>query len=202
MVIIFGTGDVSDLAHFYLKDTYNVVAFCLDDAYVKESTHNKVPVVPMSDLNKLPPSKCHFLCPLYNNALRYQKYCQLKHKGYDFISYYHPSCSISSSLGENCFLMEQNVIQPFVKIGNNLLMWTQNHIGHHSTIGDNVFFASGVTVCGHVTVENDSWFGANSCVKDGLIVGENSIIGMGAVVVKDTTEGTWVGLPAKKQSAI
>jgi hypothetical protein len=49
---------------------------------------------------------------------------------------------------ENAFILEDNTIQPFVRIGPNVTLWSGNHIGHHSTVEDHVFIASHVVVSG------------------------------------------------------
>ena len=41
--------------------------------------------------------------------------------------------------GDNCFILEDNTIQPFVRIGNNVTLWSGNHIGHDSVIDDHCF---------------------------------------------------------------
>ena len=43
-----------------------------------------------------------------------------------------PSVGTSSEIGDNCFVFEENVIQPNVRIGNNVILWSGNHIGHDS----------------------------------------------------------------------
>jgi acetyltransferase-like isoleucine patch superfamily enzyme len=94
--------------------------------------------------------------------------------------------------------MEDNTIQPYVVIGNNIILWSGNHVGHHSTIYDHVFVSSHVVISGHVTVGSYSWLGVNACIRDGIQIRKGTTVGMGAVVIKDTEEGTTVvGNPAK-----
>src|SRR2546423_10208 len=79
---------------------------------------------------------------------------RIKQQGYRFISYVssHSTSFPGTSIGDNCFILEDNTIQPFVTIGNNVVMWSGNHIGHHSTIGDHVFIASHVVLSGRAIV--------------------------------------------------
>ena len=51
-------------------------------------------------------------------------------------------------IGENCFIFEDNTIQPFVKIGDDVVLWSGNHIGHHAEIGDHCFISSHVVISG------------------------------------------------------
>ena len=51
-------------------------------------------------------------------------------------------------MGDNCFIFEDNTVQPFVTLGNNLVLWSGNHIGHHSTLRDHCFISSHVVISG------------------------------------------------------
>jgi acetyltransferase-like isoleucine patch superfamily enzyme len=106
------------------------------------------------------------------------------------------TCFPQTPIGDNRFLLADNTIQPFVSIGNNVL-WSGNHIGHHSRIGDHVFFTSHVVLSGHCTVEPHCFFGVNATVRDRLTIAEGTLVGMGAVITKDTTAwSVYKGTPA------
>ena len=93
------------------------------------------------------------------------------------------------TIGDNCFILEDNTIQLFTTIGNNVVMWSGNHIGHHSVIKDHVFFASHLVLSGHCIVEPFSFLGVNSTIRDGIHIAEGSLIAMSASIVKDTGLG-------------
>jgi acyl-[acyl carrier protein]--UDP-N-acetylglucosamine O-acyltransferase len=96
--------------------------------------------------------------------------------------------------------LEDNTIQPFVVIGNNVVLWSGNHIGHHSEIGDHVFLTSHVVISGHVRIEPYSFFGVNATIRDGLVIAEGTLVGMGATVVKNTEPyGVYSSEGAKKR---
>ena len=84
------------------------------------------------------------------NDLRSKKVAEAKLKGFKIASYISSKATTFSdfSCGENCFILEDNTIQPFVKIGNNVTLWSGNHIGHHSVIQSNCFISSHVVVSG------------------------------------------------------
>lgn len=201
--IIFGTEDVAQLAKFYLaKDCadYTPVAFCVDGKFIKESEIAGLPVVAFEDVHKDYPSETYnFFAPLYDNKLREQKANEIKKKGYKLISYVSSKSSVWSCVGENCFIMEDNTIQPFVQIGNNIIMWSGNHIGHHSVIHDNVFFSSHVVLSGHCLVESYCWFGVNASIRDHLTIAEGTFVAMSAMVVSNTKPYVkYMGVPAKE----
>lgn len=71
-------------------------------------------------------------------------------------------------MGDNCFVFENQTIQPFVKIGNDVIIWSGNHIGHHSMIGDHCFISSHVVISGNVKIEPYCFLGVNSSIRDVL----------------------------------
>jgi sugar O-acyltransferase (sialic acid O-acetyltransferase NeuD family) len=208
-IVIFGAGDIAQLAHFYLtKDSpHRPVAFTIDSAYIKESTFQGLPVVPFEEIEaRLPPaSHKMFIAVSYSavNKVRAAKYDEAKQKGYELISYVSSKATYwGTPIGDNCFIFEDNTIQPFCKIGNNVTLWSGNHIGHHSTIGDHCFISSHVVISGGVVVEPYCFIGVNATVRDHVTIGERCVVGMGAMIAKSCEPGgVYTGAPAKRQSS-
>lgn len=205
-IVIFGLGTFAQVAQVYLTcdSPYEVAAFTVDKAFVRSESAFGLPVVPFEDVeSKYPPGAYKMLVAIgYNegNHLRARKYEEAKAKGYELITYVNSRTAIwgEVEIGDNCFIFENQTIQPFVKIGNDVVIWSGNHIGHHSTIGDHCFISSHVVISGGAVVEPYSFLGVNSCLRDGVHIARGSVIGMGAVVVKDTQENcTYIGVAAK-----
>jgi UDP-3-O-[3-hydroxymyristoyl] glucosamine N-acyltransferase len=93
------------------------------------------------------------------------------------------------SVGDNCFILEDNTIQPFVKIGNNVTLWSGNHIGHDATIEDHCFLASQIVVSGRVRIGESCFIGVNATLRNSITIAPRTLIGAGAVIMKDTEEG-------------
>lgn len=207
-VVIFGIQDFAVLAHFYLKEDspHEVVAFTVTQEYMpQEAILEGLPVVPFEELENLyPPKEYVFFAPMSHrkmNKLRETIYIQAEKKGYTMISYVSSKATVFSNvqIGKNCFILEDNTIQPFVTIGNNVVLWSGNHIGHHSVIKDHVLFTSHVVLSGHCVVEPYCFFGVNATLRDGLHFAEGTLVAMGACVTKDTESwGVYTGVPAKK----
>ena len=89
---------------------------------------------------------------------------------------------------DNCFILEDNTIQPFVTIGENVTLWSGNHIGHHTRIGANCFIASHVVISGGVQVGDNVFIGVNATLRDQVKVGARSVIGAGSLVLEDVPE--------------
>lgn len=212
-VIIFGTLDTAELAHYYLTNDseYEVVAFTVHKDYLKEKlftprgSEKSYPVIEFEYIKDLfPPSDFYLFAPMTGvkmNTFRKMVYEQGKEMGYEFISYVSSKATVcDNKIGENCFILEDNTLQPFTEIGNNVVMWSGNHIGHHGKIEDHVFFTSHVVLSGHCHVKERAWFGVNSTIRDYTTIGEGCLIAMGSVVTKSTDDGGfYMGFPAKKQ---
>ncbi len=212
-IIIFGTLDLAELSHYYIsKDTdYEVIGFTVNKEYLTKDfftprgSSTSFPVFEFETLETIfPPSEYLLFAPMTGskmNTIRKRIYEEGKRKGYNFISYVSPKATVcDNKIGENCFILEDNTLQPFTEIGNNVMMWSGNHIGHHGKIDDHVFFTSHVVLSGHCHVKERSWFGVNSTIRDFVTIGEGSLIAMGSMITKSTDDnGFYMGSPAKKQ---
>ena len=195
-IVIFGPRDLGQVVHFYLThdSPYEVVAFTAHKDKIKNKEVFSLPVIPFEDLEKLyPPSKYSMFIaiPYANlNQIRAKVFEEAKKKGYELISYINSKAIYweDVKVGENCFILENNVIQPFVKIGDDVIIWSGNHIGHHCIIKDHCFIASHVVISGKVTIEPYCFLGVNSTIRDGIKIASKNIIGAGAVILKDTKE--------------
>lgn len=196
-IVVFGAGQLASLAHFYLKhdSPHEVVGFTIDRDFKESNEFEGLPLVPFEDVEDFFTTETYsmFLPISFKrmNHLRREKYETAKKKGYHIASYVSSKATTWPDLeiGENCFIFEDNTIQPFVKIGNNCVLWSGNHIGHHSVIKDHVFITSHVVVSGACIIESHSFLGVNSMVRDETIIAEATLIGMGANIVKDTKPG-------------
>lgn len=194
-VIIFGIGQIAEIAHFYLTvDTkHEVVAFCVDKEYLSTDIFHGLPVVAYEELlQKYPPHEYKMFIPIsYKkvNKLRADKFADAKSKGYSCISYISSKATYyDTPVGENCFIFENNVIQPFTKIGDNCILWSGNHIGHHTTIEDHCFIASHVVISGNVKIGESTFLGVNCTIADNVTVGKSNVIGSSAVIFKNTDD--------------
>lgn len=207
-VIIFGVQDFAQLAKFYLQQDseHEVVGFSVNQQYLPEGkTFEGLPVVAFEDVEKTHTvSEFKFFAPMSPsrmNRLRESVYKQIKAKGYEMISYVSSRATVFSGalIGDNCFILEDNTIQPYTSIGNNVVLWSGNHIGHHSVIKDHVSFTSHVVLSGHCVVEPFSFFGVNATIRDRVHIAEGSLIAMAAAVTRDTEPwGVYKGNPATK----
>lgn len=195
-VIVFGVSQWAELAHFYFchDSSHQVVAFTVDRQFLKESLFRNLPVVPFDELeSSYPPDRFSLFIPISfkkMNHVRATKYLEAKQRGYKLVSYVSSKATTwpDFKCGDNCFIFEDNTIQPFVQIGNDVIMWSGNHIGHHTTIQDHVMITSHVVISGCCTIGEYCFFGVNSSVRDETVVAHDTLVGMDVSIVKDTKE--------------
>jgi sugar O-acyltransferase (sialic acid O-acetyltransferase NeuD family) len=193
-IVIFGAGDIARLAHFYFThDTsHEVVAFCVDPEYRTTPEFLGLPLITFDEVPHAYPPTTHelFIALSYTkmNRVRAAKYEAAKALGYTCPSYVSSRATVlmQQPVGENCLILEDNTIQPFVTIGNNVTLWSGNHIGHDSVIEDHCFISSHVVISGHCTIGRYSFLGVNATLHNSVRVAEQCLIGAGAVLMKDT----------------
>jgi sugar O-acyltransferase (sialic acid O-acetyltransferase NeuD family) len=197
-LVIFGVSDAAELAHYYFThdSDYQVVAFAVDLAYLPDSkSFCGLPVVPFEDVGNIYPTDQYafFVALGYSNLnqTRKQKYLAVKALGYEIASYVSVRATVLNEgrIGENCFILEDNTIQPFVTIGNNVTLWSGNHIGHHTIIDDHCFLASHIVVSGRVHICESCFIGVNATLRDHIVVGEKCIIGAGTLLLSAAEAG-------------
>ena len=193
-LIIFGTGSFAEVAYFYFThdSDYEVVAFCAHKSSIIKDELFGLPVLPFEDIQKeySPTEYVMFIAVGYvnMNSTRAMIFDQAKKQGYQLISYVNSKVTKWEELdmGENCFIFENNVIQPFVKIGNDVILWSGNHVGHHSKIGDHCWITSHVVISGNAKIESYCFLGVNATIRDGITIAEKCLIGAGAIILEDT----------------
>jgi sugar O-acyltransferase (sialic acid O-acetyltransferase NeuD family) len=204
-LVIFGSGDIAQLAHYYFRtdSEYEVVAFTVDAAYIQNAKFCDLPVIAFEDVTRIyPPDDYDFFVALsYSklNAVRKEKYLAAKALGYQLTSFISSRATVLNEgrIGENCFIFEDNTIQPFVAIGNNITLWSGNHIGHHSIIKDHTFISSHVVISGGVVIGEQCFIGVNATLRDHIKVGDKCVIGAGVLLLSDAeAEGMYIGTAA------
>jgi len=195
-IVIFGMGDIARLAKFYFTNDskHTVAAFTVDESYRQVDFFQDLPCVDFETVeDRFPPVEHKMFVALSYakmNKVRAVKYSEAKAKGYDLVSYVSSRCSFLTQyqIGDNCFILEDNTIQPFVRIGNDVTVWSGNHIGHHSIIEDHCFLAPRCAVSGNVHIQPYCFVGINATLRNSINIARESLIGAGAVIMNDTVE--------------
>jgi len=195
-IVIFGEGKYAEVTYYYLTNDshHDVETFTADKNYITKKELFGLPVVPFEEIeNKYPPTDFKMFVALgYQNLnkLRATKYFEAKDKGYELISYVNSRASNFGDveIGDNCFILEDAVIQPCSKIGCNVSIWSGNIIGHHAFVGDHCYIAGNVIISGSTTIEPYCYIGVNATIGHEITIGRESFIGAGCLVTKNAGE--------------
>ncbi|MEG0431525.1 MAG: acetyltransferase [Anaerovoracaceae bacterium] len=205
-LVIVGAGELAEIAYEYFTydSPYEIVAFAVENNYIKKDKLYDLPVVAFEEVHQIYPvteNKAFVAIPYTNfNRLRTRLYNETKNKGYELVTYISSQAFVwrNVTVGENSFIFENNVLQHHVSIGNNVILWSGNHIGHRSVIKDNCFVSSHVVIAGNCEIGENCFLGVNSTINDEIIVGKDCFISSGALVNRNTIEGNlYKGNPAK-----
>ena len=196
-LVIFGAGDIAQLAHYYFANDsqYDVVAFTVDREFATVGEFCGLPVIPFDRVVEEFPPGAHSMFV----ALSYAKLNEVRRQKYEAaraLGYVSSRANVLNDgrIGDNCFILEDNTIQPFAGIGNNVTLWSGNHVGHHSKIGDHVFIASHVVISGGVEIGEASFVGVNVTLRDHIKIGARCVLGAGALLLEDAEpEGVYLG---------
>jgi len=191
-IILFGAGNVAEVAYHYLTEdsSYEVVAFTIDKAYIKEDEFIGIPLVPFEDIEQnYPPSMFKMMVVIgfdNLNKTRAERYNQAKEKGYELVSYISSKAYVASNvkIGENCFIAEFNSIQACSEIGDNVVLMSSNVINHHCKIKDHNWISAGVIIAGCTTIESYCFIGVNASIGNGISIGRETYISAGANITK------------------
>lgn len=208
-LVIYGGGLIAEVANFYFTNDsdYRVCAFTNAPQFISRDTFLGRPMVSFEEVHDLfPPSDYDIFIAIgytKTNQIRQRRFLEAKRKGYVCATYISSKAIYyGTPVGENCFILEGNIIQPFVRIGNNVIIWSGNHIGHHSKIHDHCFISSQVVISGNCIIEDNCFLGVNSTIRDNVRIGKFSVIGAGATVMRDCGERSVVQAPNARYRVI
>jgi sugar O-acyltransferase (sialic acid O-acetyltransferase NeuD family) len=197
-LVIFGTGQLSEIITFYLKKmNRDIYAYCVDKKYYKESTFKKKKIITTEKLFKTYKPKdinVHIAITYKKlNELREKKYLEFKKKGY-FLESFINNKNINynfQKIGQNCFIID-TFVQPFVKIYSNVYIWSGTVLGHNSVIKSHAWISSGTAIGGNSTIEENCFLGMNSTIGHFVKVGKQCFIGAGSLVTSNVKKNSLV----------
>lgn len=120
--------------------------------------------------------------------------------GVRFATLVDPKVQMSQrvEMGEGCIICAGSILTVNIKLGSHVIINLDCTIGHDAVLSDYVTLYPSVNVSGNTFLEESVEMGTGSQIIQGLRIGEGTIIGAGAVVVRDLPgRCTAVGIPAK-----
>lgn len=203
-VVIHGLGKQAEFTHYcFTHDSpYEVVAFCVDAAYLPAdgpSTFLGLPVVSFEELTaSYPPAAYVLHIAVGQNSGRRRLYDAAKARGYGFASYVSSRAQTWPDLitGEHVFIDPVSCIHPYVTVGDNTML-VGVRIGHHSVIGRHVTI-SGCTMGGNVTVGDGTFIGMGTVINEDMTIGSSNIIGSGCLISRSTADNAVYAMPGTR----
>jgi sugar O-acyltransferase (sialic acid O-acetyltransferase NeuD family) len=196
-LVIVGVGETAALAFEYFThdSTYSVAAFSVEREYLSADTFMGLPIIALEEIEqRYPADQYEIFVALSSTQLnrpRARLFRAVKAKGYKCASYLSSRAFVwhNVQIGENCFVFENNTIQPFVRIENNVTLWSGNHIGHRTVIRENCFVSSHVVISGFCDIGENCFLGVNSTIINNITLGKDCFIGAGALIQKSVDAG-------------
>lgn len=135
----------------------------------------------------------------YHSVVGSEGFQDIKINGNNVILPHVGGCKIGNNvsvLDNTCVC--NSLFENTTKIGDYTKIDNLVHIAHNCIIGDNCTITAGTILCGSTIIENGVWIAPNVSVLNKVILKENSMVGLGAVVLKDVNKSDIVvGNPAK-----
>ena len=110
----------------------------------------------------------------------------------------------NARIGDNCNICSHCFIENDVVIGNNVTVKNGIYLYDGITVEDDVFIGPNATFCNDrypksknkdfklepVVIKKGASIGANATILPGVTIGENALVGAGAIVTKDIEDNT------------
>lgn len=204
--IILGSGTYGEVFLTYLTEAgHNIIGFFDDNPdNIGKVIHGVKVLGSFKDLltSKLKSQIDEIFCPIGNNDIRTNYLSQLNEFGYKTPNFIHSSVILNNDvvLGKGVYLLPGVIIMPHTLIEDFVIISMGSRIAHHTVLKQGVFISTGVNVGANILLKSKAFLGISSTVMTGVeVIGENSVIGCGAVVIKNVVDNIIVaGIPAKK----
>lgn len=100
----------------------------------------------------------------------------------------HPSVHFGYKVqkGKGIFIGPHSYIGQNVYLGNMVFIHAQCYVARDSCLGNFTYLAPQAYIGAEATIDESVYMGVNSLVKERVHVRKNCIVGLGAIIVKDT----------------
>jgi len=209
VIILGGLGNGSVIANAILDANqrgfrdYEFAGY-LNDRIEKGESIEGFPVLgKLADVHKFINDGFYFINTIYRiegQKERIQLFESLQIPESRLATFIHPTAYIAPNvkIGKGTVVMPNVSISSGTNIGKCCLIMVGATIGHNNEIGNYCHFAAQSCTSSFVKIEEGVHLGLNSTVREKLIIGKYSTLGMGSVLLKNMgKDEIWVGNPAR-----
>lgn len=204
--VIIGAGTYGEVYATFLKEAnIDVIGFVDDKRELQGQSIHGIPVIGSIAQLSLIAQQWGVevvYCPIGDNGLRVQILSEALRLGLKTPNFIHHSVKIAPNVNiadHGVYILQGTQIMPWVTLERFVMISCGSNIVHHSHLKEGVFVSNGVNLGAQVVAERLSYIGMGATVMTGVkTLGENSLVGAGAVVIKDVPNSAIVaGIPAK-----
>ena len=204
-LIIYGDSSYAEMiAHYFQTDSeYQVVAFCVDQAYRTREEINDLPVVTLENIeDHFSTEDHHIFAAIGYKSVRTHKLLFEKIAGLSFpvASYISSKAIVDSSckIGINCLILPGVILEPDTIIEENCFINSGVIVCHHALVKAHSILAAGSLIGGYTTIGESSLIGFQATVTELLQIASETLLGAGSVLLQNTDKHTmYAGSPAK-----
>lgn len=195
LIIIGNTEHALTMLQYIHNVNYgDVVAFSVNEQYIREPKIKGIPVLPLEKLDQYyQPDQVNLIL-----GIGYTKMGDVKEKlfrlltdrGYQFVNFIHPTAIIAEDveLGTGNNILEGVILEAGVKLSDGNLLFGGTMIAHDTIVGSFNSFSVKVVVAGCSQVKNHCFVGANATVRDHVILEDYVLVGAAAYADRNLKE--------------
>lgn len=199
--IVIGAGTYGQVYKEYLQSEYSVIGYYDDDSSLHGLTIDGIEVKGNVRDALENETGCAVFVPIGNNKVRVRIMKEFERNGFEIPSFIHKDTIIHSSvkIGKAVYILPGTNIMPLTEIGDYTMISMGVNIAHHNIIEEGCFFSQGTNIGASMHIYKLAYVGISATLMTGVkIIGNNSLIGAGAVVIKDVPDNAvMAGVPAK-----
>lgn len=179
-----------------IKSDWEIKCFIDDDPKTHSNDINGIELMSFDEAC-LKYSNSKFIAGVGDPAGRYSVVSRMVNNNCEFMTIIDPSVYISphNIIGKGCVIQSGCILTTQIVIGDHVLLNGMLTIGHDVMIGDFTTIGPGANISGWVNIGTNVLIGAGVTITNGsrkkpLVIGDNSIVGIGSCIMKDVPESS------------
>jgi sugar O-acyltransferase (sialic acid O-acetyltransferase NeuD family) len=183
-----------------VSNDWDIIGFLKHSMDRLGQTINGIPVIDAGEVAKHLPH-IYAVAAIGDPQTRERAVIEAKGIGCKFATLIHPGVQMdlgTVKIGAGSIVCAGNTLTVNVSIGEHVILNLDCTVGHDTVIEDYVTVSPGCHLSGYTTIRRGAYLGTGAVTIERREIGAHSIIGAGAVVIRDIpADVTAVGVPAR-----